>query len=191
MTKDTSNGWDDVADKFIELRTDTGVDVVSRWADLLPDKAAILDLGCGFGAPISEMLYSRGFQIHGIEASPKLASDFQQRLPDANVRCEAVEVSDFFGKKFDGVIAVGLMFLMQPNEQRDLIRNTANALNPKGRFLFSAPYQVCQWDDFLTGRTSQSLGKAEYINVAQRAGLKLVDTHEDVGENHYFEMIRI
>ena len=47
-----------------------------------------------------------------------------------HVSCEAVEDSSFFGRTFDGVIAVGLLFLLSAAEQRDLIRRVAFALNP-------------------------------------------------------------
>ncbi|HMI63810.1 MAG TPA: class I SAM-dependent methyltransferase, partial [Puia sp.] len=46
------------------------------------------------------------------------------------VACESVERSSFFNRSFDGVIAVGLMFLLSEETQRTLIPKMAAALNP-------------------------------------------------------------
>lgn len=190
MTRDASNGWNDVADKFIELRSDTGVELVSGWAEKLPNGGKILDLGCGHGAPLSVMLDEQGFEVYGVEASPKLAAEFEKRLPGASVSCEAVEESAFFDQTFDGALAIGLIFLLTPETQSGLIPRVADALKPDGRFLFSAPKQICTWKDLLTGRSSWSLGAAAYEDISRAAGLTLTDTHMDAGENHYFDFIK-
>jgi hypothetical protein len=56
--------------------------------------------------------------------------------------------------------------------------------------LFTAPRQACTWDDLFTGRTSVSLGEEGYRHVLHRAGLELVATRVDEGENHYYASIK-
>lgn len=185
-----SNGWDDVADKFIELRSDIGCEIVAEWSRSLPARCAVLDLGCGHGEPISALLQAGGFDVHGVEASPKLAAEFIRRLPGAHIRCEAAETSGFFEKSFDAAIAIGLMFLLSPEIQHQLIRRVANALNPGGRFLFTAPIEIGEWDDLLTGQTSWSLGEEEYTRTTAESGLDLVATHVDGGGNNYYDLIK-
>jgi cyclopropane fatty-acyl-phospholipid synthase-like methyltransferase len=125
--------------------------------------------------------------VYGIDASASLTAAFRRRLPHAHVACEAIEGSRFFGRTFDGVIAVGLMFLLPGEVQRDLIRKVAVALNPDGRFLFTSPAQVCAWTDVLTGQESHSLGAEEYKATFSEAGLTLVGEYEDEGGNHYYD----
>src|SRR5690606_28389884 len=98
--------------------------------------AAVLDLGCGSGTPIAEALAGAGFDVHGVDASPALIAHFHQRLPHAPAACEPVETSAFFGRAFDGIIAIGLLFLLTADTQREVIRRVAGALAPHGRFLF-------------------------------------------------------
>lgn len=81
--------------------------------------------------------------------------------------------------------------MLKPDDQRKLIQKTANALKPSTGFFFTAPYQICQWEDLLTGRRSQFLGREGYIHIAKDARLRLIDMHEDAGENHYFEMKKL
>jgi len=164
-----------------------GVATVRRWARALPPGATILDLGCGHGAPLAAALVGDGFTIHGIDASPTLTAEFRARFPHAHVMCGAVESSSFFDRTFDAVLAVGLLFLLEADAQRDLIRNVAKALTPGGRFLFTSPRDACGWTDVLTGRTSLSLGAEGYTAILTGSGLALLGEYLDEGDNHYFD----
>jgi SAM-dependent methyltransferase len=185
---DASNGWNAVADKLIAAREKSpiGAGVVRTWAQYFPKGASILDLGCGSGVPVSQTLIDCGLHIHGVDASPTLVAAFRSRFPNADIVCEPAESSRFFSRNFDGVIAVGLMFLLPPEVQRALILKTGAALNPGGRFLFSSPYQICAWSDLMTGRESRSLGKSAYATILSEAGLALVGNYTDEGESHYY-----
>ncbi len=187
MTTDLSHGWDAVADAFMSARSDVGTDVVRRWATHLPSGGTVVDLGCGFGEPVTRTLIGSGLAVWGVDASPTLVAEYRQRFPDCPVACEPAEVSALFGRSFDGAAAVGLMFLLPEADQRRLIARVAGALAPGGRFLFSAPRQECAWDDVLTGRPSRSLGEAAYREVLEAAGLTLADQRTDAGGNHYFD----
>lgn len=188
---DPSNGYEAVALEFIRRRdkANIGAATVRTWASSLPHGGAILDLGCGSGAPIAAALHDDGFLVHGIEASPTLAAAFRARLPDAPLACEAIEASRFFDRQFAGVMAVGVMFLLSAEMQRAVIGKVARALDPEGRFLFTAPAQACTWVDVLTNRESRSLGAAEYRGALREAGLVVVGEHDDEGGNHYYDAV--
>ena len=184
---DQSNGWESIADNFIANRnSEIGVKTVDTWLKTLKSGATVLDIGCGFGIPYAELLINAGFNIYGIDASQTLINEFRRRFPNVTAACEAVEASTFFSKKFDGIIAIGLMFLLPEKAQLKVLQKVSGALNNKGNFLFTAPFQACAWKDILTGRDSQSLGKEAYINALSKYGLILVDEYTDEGENHYF-----
>ena len=189
---DPSNGYEAVATELIAVRQQSriGLARIHVWGRSLPQGASILDLGCGFGVPISQALINDGFVMYGVDASSSLITEFRRRFPDVNVACEAVEDSRFFDRTFDGVIAVGLLFLMSEDSQRDLIRRVGLALNSGGRFLFTAPAQSCTWTDILTGRESLSLGADAYKAIIADAGLTLVVEHSDEGDNHYYDACR-
>ncbi len=191
MTTDTSEGWDTIAATFMAVRSEVGAQVVRRWAkDGLSPLAAILDLGCGSGVPIGQALVGEGFAIWGIDASPSLVSAYRANLPDMPVRCEPVQDSDFFGRRFAGVVAIGLIFLLAQADQDKLLAKVAKALEPGGRFLFSAPHQRCEWRDSLTGRVSRSLGMEAYAARLEEHGLILGDCLTDEGQNHYYDVVK-
>lgn len=190
MTEDRSNGWEAVANRFMAERSRIGAETVRAWCRALPSRASVLDLGCGTGVPISEALVEAGCEVSGVDASPSLVAEFRRRFPRAPVVCEPVEESEFFGRTFDGIVAVGLMFLLPPEVQEALIGRVAAALKPGGRFLFTAPAQRCSWADLLTGRPSVSLGAEAYRLALTARGLTVVGEYSDEGENHYFDAAR-
>ena len=190
-SSDSSNGWEAVAPTFIrEGRwSHVGEQVVANWVTQLSPGSTLLDLGCGPGVPRSEPLHARG-SVFAIDAAPSLAQAYRERFPEAHVSCEAAEGSSLFGRKFDGVLAWGLMFLLPSAAQQEVITRVGQALNPGGRFLFTAPWQVATWLDNSTSRPSVSLGRAAYQDLLSNAGLTMVREHEDEGGNHYFEALK-
>jgi 2-polyprenyl-3-methyl-5-hydroxy-6-metoxy-1,4-benzoquinol methylase len=189
---DLSNGYEEKAATFIAGRnsSEVGAATVREWAQTLPPGAALLDLGCGSGVPISQALIENGFEVYGVDASVSMTNAFHQRFPQAQVACEAVEHSSFFGRKFAGVVSWGLFFLLPAATQLALIPKIAEVLVTGGRFLFTAPWQIGDWNDNLTGRPSQSLGREAYTAALTVAGLRLVGEYCDEGENHYYDAVK-
>src|SRR5512133_83658 len=116
-TPDRSNGYEGIAAEFLAGRgrapsTAVGTREVRNWARTLPPGAAVIDLGCGSGLPITKVLVSEGLNVYGVDASPSFVHAFRRNLPEIPVVCEAVEDSSFFDRTFDGVLAWGLIFLL-------------------------------------------------------------------------------
>jgi SAM-dependent methyltransferase len=187
---DKSNGYEEIALTFISGRgqnhSGVGASVVADWSQMLSAGATILDLGCGTGRPISQALIERGFKVYGVDASPTMVAAFRANFPHVPVECGAVQDSDFFGQTFDGVVAWGLLFLLDVEVQCRLIGKVAGVLRGGGRLLFTAPRRSCSWRDAMTGRISISLGEEAYRKALEAEGMSLVGTHCDEGENHYY-----
>ena len=116
---DKSSGYEGVAAEFERVRSTTvGVARVRNWAKALPRGAAVVDLGCGPGVPLTEVLVAQGLRVYGIDAAPSFVQAFRRNLPNTPVACEAVQDSTFFGRTSDGVLAWGLMFLLSAEECR-------------------------------------------------------------------------
>ena len=191
MSTDRSEGYEDIAEQFMMVRSDSGARFVRRWArENLPPASAIVDVGCGSGVPIAAALIEDGFKLFGIDASSSLLAAFRDRFPGAPAACEAAQDSAYFHRDFDAAVAIGLLFLLSEEDQCRVIHRVAQVLRPGGRFLFSAPREVCAWQDLLTGRESRSLGRAEYERHLEAAGLRLAGCSLDEGGNHYFDAAR-
>ena len=185
---DPSRGYERMAREFMRGRGSDGVGAttVREWTRTVKPRGAVLDLGCGHGLPISEVLVDQGLDLYGVDASPSMIAEFKRRFPEAHAECSPVEVSDLFRRQFDGVVAWGLMFLLSPRAQEQLIGRIASVLVPGGRLLFTSPHQACSRTDILTGTGSVSLGVDRYREVLAAGGLELLGEASDEGENHYY-----
>jgi cyclopropane fatty-acyl-phospholipid synthase-like methyltransferase len=192
-TDDGSNGYEAIANIYIAGRgtraragDSIGAAVVKAWAAALPAGATVLDIGSGPGEPSTRILQEAGLTSYAIDASPTMVAAFRERFPDLPIEHNTVEDSAFFDRTFDGVLAWGLLFLLDPAAQAQVIGKVARALIPGGRFLFTAPQEPLEWLDAMTGRPSQSLGAQTYERMLRDAGLSWVGSAVDEGGNHYY-----
>ena len=190
---DRSNGYEGIAAEFVSARSTTiGVKRGRDWAKALPRGAAVVDLGCGPGFPITEVLVAEGLRVYGVDAAPSFVQAFRRNLPNTPIACEAIQDSKFFDRTFDGVLAWGLMFLLSQEDQRCLIQRIADILVPGGRLLFTSPAEIGFGDDVMTGQETRSLGADEYRRRLSAVGLSVANEYEDEdgGQNHYFDVFK-
>jgi SAM-dependent methyltransferase len=190
---DQSNGYEGVAREFLACRgscrsAGVGVKAVRAWAQALPHEAAVIDLGCGPGFPITEVLVAEGLNVFAVDAAPSFVEAFRRNLPNTPVVCEAVQDSGFFYRTFNGVLAWGLIFLLSADDQRHLIQRIAQILLPGGRLLFTSSAEALVWNDAMTGLESRSLGAEEYHRQLLAVSLSVIGEYEDEGQNHYYDV---
>jgi len=184
---DRSNGYDEIAEQYVVARNpEIGAAIVRKWTESLKAGASVLDLGCGHGEPIGRILTERGCRIFAVDASKRLLEEFRKRFPAAITEHAAVQESEFFGQKFDGIVAWGLLFLLAAEAQPVVLRKMTKALKPNGRLLFTAPPEAVRWKDAMTRSESVSLGRKAYRRILQSEGLVLEREQRDEGENHYY-----
>ncbi|MCW3462982.1 class I SAM-dependent methyltransferase [Chitinophaga nivalis] len=187
---DESNGYESIATIYIKGRgqevNGIGSSTVRAWARTFNKGNVILDIGCSTGIPVTKILLEEALTAYALDASPTMIDTFRQHFPQVPAACESVEQSAFFNRSFDGIIAVGLVFLLSEENQRALIAKMAAALNPGGKLLFTAPLDKVEWKDVMTGQFSRSLGGLQYSELMTAAGLSIMSEFEDEGKNHYF-----
>jgi 2-polyprenyl-3-methyl-5-hydroxy-6-metoxy-1,4-benzoquinol methylase len=191
---DSSTGYESISAEFLARRGRgesrahaIGVKEARRWAKTLPLGSSVIDLGCGPGFPITVVLVEEGLDVFAIDGSPSFVKAFRRNLPGTPIACESVLDSSFFGRTFHSVLSIGLMFLLNIEQQHRLIRKFADMLKPGGRLLFTATAKAHVCTDAMTRLESTSLGAREYRKLLAAAGITVAGEFEDAGENRYFD----
>lgn len=164
-----------------------GAGVIESWSNSLAPGIDVLEIACGGGIPVTQTLVNSGLKVWAVDSSPTLLASFQSRFPDIPVQCARIQESNYFGRRFGAVVSIGLVFLLDEDDQMVLIRSVSEHLLPGGRFLFTAPIEEATWVDFITGHSCISLGRETYESALQESGLQLTATYVDEGNNNYYD----
>jgi SAM-dependent methyltransferase len=131
-------GYDTMAERYLVWGRDVEGDPRARFLDelaaRLPERARVLDLGCGAGIPSTKKLAER-FDVVGADIS-----EVQLRLARANVagatfiRSDLPEL-DFPDESFAGITAFYSISHLPRDEHRGLFRQIVRWLKPGGFFL--------------------------------------------------------
>ena len=165
-----------------------GESTVKHWAESLAPHTEIIEIACGGGLPVTQALVDAGHLIWAVDASPTILRTFQSRFPDIPAQCVTAQNGDFFNRKFEAAISVGLLFLLSELEQVRLIRRVSEILLPGSRFLFTAPIEIGTWRDISTGHECISLGQSRYEQTLAESGFKPIANYLDEGRNNYYEV---
>lgn len=190
---DSAKAYEAHAHEYLRGRDTSpiGTQIIEQWSRTLPKGATVIELACGGGYPVTRVLNAAELQLWAVDSSPTLVSEFHSRFPLIPIQCARVQDSDFFGRKYQGAIAIGPIFLLSEQEQINLISRVSEILEPGGRFLFMAPIQIGTWKDMNTGLECISLGQERYEKLLRNVGLHVVATHRDVGENNYYDAEKV
>lgn len=193
MSADSASAYEKHARAFLSARdgSTVGAEVVRRWARSLAPGTEVLEIACGGGFPVTRVLADAGLKVWATDSSPTLLSEFRARFPDIPIECARALESSYFGRKFGAVISIGLVFLLNAEEQAALIHRVSALVVAGGRFLFTAPLEIGTWPDTTTAHECRSLGRERYESILAEAGFRVVATHEDEGRNNYYEAKRV
>ncbi|MBK8275304.1 MAG: methyltransferase domain-containing protein [Nitrospira sp.] len=172
-------------------RSRVGVELIEHWARSLPFGTPIVEIACGGGYPITQVLVDSGLAIWAIDTSPTLLRQFRLRFPTIPTQCASALDSTYFGRTFEAVISIGLLSFLHEDEQLALLDRVSEILEPGGRFLFTAPIEMGTWRDVSTGLECWSLGRIGYTHALERLGFRMIRTHVDEGENNYYDAEKI
>jgi SAM-dependent methyltransferase len=148
---------------------------LDRFCDLLPEKADVLDIGCGSGLPIASELVRRGFRITGVDAAPEMLEQFRENLPGQPAIL--ADMRDLMlGRKFSGLLAWDSFFHLSPSDQRGMFgRFRAHAASAAALMFTSGPEEGSAIGE-LEGEPLYhgSLGPGEYRRLLDANGFDVV-----------------
>ena len=112
-------------------------------SEALSSGAAVLDLGCGAGLPVTRWLACR-FTVTGVDVSGRQLELAQHNVPEATlIRADMIELN-FAPETFDVVVAFHSIIHVPRNQHPALCRRIHRWLKPGGLFL--ASWATSAWE---------------------------------------------
>jgi SAM-dependent methyltransferase len=148
---------------------------LDRFCDVMPDKASILDLGCGAGKPIAAYFLAQGHRVIGLDASKAMIELAREALPNGDWRAGDMRALDL-EDRFDGIIGWHSFFHLTQDEQRATLPKIAAHLKPRGALMLT----VGTSDGEVEGQVADdpiyhsSLNQDEYRAILARLGLEVL-----------------
>ena len=104
-------------------------------AAILPGEAAVLDLGCGAGVPVTRWLSDKGFAVTGVDVSARQLDLARNYVPEATfIKADMTEVT-FAPGSLDAVVAFHSIIHVPRTEHPALLERIHRWLRPEGAFL--------------------------------------------------------
>ena len=179
-------GYDRCSIGYTGTRSKRSPRALGLLTDRLHDRAAILDIGCGAGVPITRTL-SRKHDVTGIDISEKQIELARVHVPDASFVCKDIMECRFADSAFDAIVAFYSIFHLPKDQQFRLFSRVFHWLKPGGYFFATlsmdndAPYTE---DDFFGVRMYWSnLSLEEYRKALQKTGFNII-TIEMLGHGY-------
>ena len=148
---------------------------LDRFAQSLAPSGHVLDLGCGAGDPVSDYFLTRGFKLTGIDYARAMIDIAQSRFPQGRWMVQDMRNLQL-GDVFDGIISWDGLFHLTVAEQRELVPQFGDRLNPDGRLLFTIGPQEGEVTGTVAGQTvyHASLDPEEYRSILANTGFDAI-----------------
>ena len=132
------SGYDRMAEKYLATKDPEDPLALAALEDLVsvvPQGAAVLDLGCGAGVPVTRWLAGRGFAVTGVDVSARQLELAQRNVPEVTfIKADMTELA-FAPETFDAVVAFHSIIHVPRTEHPALLERIHRWLKPGGVFL--------------------------------------------------------
>jgi SAM-dependent methyltransferase len=131
-------GYDLMAEQYLATKNredPLALTALGDLASLLPRDAAVLDLGCGAGVPVTRWLSDKGFAVTGVDVSARQLELARTYVPEATfIKADMTEVT-FPPGSLDAVVAFYSIIHLPRTEHPALLGRIHRWLRPEGIFL--------------------------------------------------------
>lgn len=188
-------GYDEIAERYLEDRDRWASSVhLDRLLSHLPDRARILDVGCGAGEPVGTYLVERGHEVQGIDVSERQIELARTRVPEGQY--EVADLLSLSPGKYDvdAVISFYAIFHTPRESHSQTLRTFATFLEPGGMLLITMAGSAWEGEEEFYGTTMwwSSHGPDTNVALVSDAGFDVLrdEIDETGGERHQVILAR-
>jgi ubiquinone/menaquinone biosynthesis C-methylase UbiE len=161
---------------------------------LLPASGHILDAGCGAGEPVAKYLVEHGFQVTGIDVSPRILELAKQQVPEGEFLEGDMTQLTFPDEFFDGVVSLYAIWHISKEKHALVFQNFHRVLKPGGILFFNTGIHEMEGTNNFLGASMYWSSPAPETTLAlvKAAGFKILRDEILVrgGETQYWIFAR-
>jgi SAM-dependent methyltransferase len=135
---DIAKSYDQLANHWNseEFPRNNGIDAHRRAISFLEHKRQALDVGCGSSGRFTELLIDHGFDVTGVDVSPRMIELAKKRHPD--ISFHLADICEWeLPAKYDLITAWDSIWHLPLAEQEPVMRKLCEGLNPGGVLIFT------------------------------------------------------
>lgn len=139
-------GYDQMAGAYLASKDPADgvvLEELEALAEELPERARVLELGCGAGVPATKWL-ARRFDVTGVDISERQLELAREHIPNATFLKADMGVVNFPPESFDAVVSLYAIIHLPREEQPALLSRIHSWLTSGGVFL--ANWAVSNWE---------------------------------------------
>lgn len=167
---------------------------VQRLIKLLPKQATILDLGCGAGVPVDDLLLKAGHAVVGIDISPEQIKLAKQNCPRGAYRVGDIRQLKPHDYQVDAVVSLYTWFHLPREKQQERLEVVASYLPKGGMLLLTMGDREFEGSHTLYGAKmwSSQYGTDKNRAIVHAAGFEILldEIDSSGGERHQWIMGR-
>ncbi|MBS0236149.1 MAG: class I SAM-dependent methyltransferase [Proteobacteria bacterium] len=137
--KNQGKSYDNIAEGFAKMRDSFNTE--QKYLDALihyiPERAHILDVGCGSGFPIADYLIKKHFHVTGIDGSQELLNIAKKKCPKMRGLCGDIRTIEF-NETVDAIVEWWCLFHLPKADHELMIARFEKWLKPGGILEFTS-----------------------------------------------------
>lgn len=188
-------GYDRVADKYLSQREQLHSDKYIRklLKHLIP-KSHILDLGCGAGLPVDDILLDNGHGVIGLDISEKMISLARRNCPGGHYEIRDIATLEREEYVVDAVVCLYALFHLDRSLHRRWLTIVRSFLTPGGMLLISMGDKDYEGttDFYGTPMWWSQWGPVKNREIVVKAGFEIIidEIDHSGSENHQILLAR-
>jgi ubiquinone/menaquinone biosynthesis C-methylase UbiE len=183
-------GYDRVAEQYLATKNPEDTVTLAALEDLahsLSPGAAVLDLGCGAGVPVTRWLVGKGFAVTGVDLSERQLELARRLAPGATfVRADMSEL-DFEPATFEAVVAFYSIIHVPRVDHPALLADIHRWLRPGGHLLATMTMtdfegEESDWEGWGAAMRWSHYDERANVEMLRRSGFEIVYAEPRTGK---------
>jgi SAM-dependent methyltransferase len=133
-------GYDRCSEVYTNSRQSSDMPQLDSLIHRLPRGAAVLDIGCGGGVPVTSEL-AKTCRVTGVDISPVQVILAERNVPSGHFLCGDVMAMTFPEASFNAVVLFYAILHLPKEEHRELFARVHRWLKPNGLLLASLSFR--------------------------------------------------